>query len=152
MAKNMQKEETQKLIKIKADAMWAFTDKPNEMSGKYQIDLCNISKAAKNAIEDMNCEVKLDPEKADKGLFVTCKSARPITVLFPDGEKVDRPIGNGSKVVAVLGSYDWTFKNKKGTSLSIKKLIVTDLVEYVGADDGEVEDIDDCGVDEDEEF
>jgi hypothetical protein len=39
-------------------------------------------------------------------------------------------IGNGSRVVASVGSYDWEFKGKKGTSPSLKRLVVTDLVEF----------------------
>jgi hypothetical protein len=34
-------ENTQR-IKLKADLMWAYLDKPNDMSGKYQVDLCNL--------------------------------------------------------------------------------------------------------------
>jgi hypothetical protein len=33
----------------------------------------------------------------------------------------------------LVGSYDWTYKNKKGVSPSLIKLVITDLVEYAGA-------------------
>ena len=151
MPKATKKEDQQKLIKVRAEVMWSFTQKPNEMSGKYQVDLCNLSEKAVDAIEALGVDPRKDPEKKEKGYFVTCKSARPITVVFPDGEKFEEVLGNGSKVTAVLGTYDWTFKNKKGVSLSIKKLIVNELVEYAGAgDDDDIEDID--GDDTDEEF
>ena len=33
-------------VKVKAEIMWAFLNKPNEMSGKFQVDLCNLSDKA----------------------------------------------------------------------------------------------------------
>jgi len=33
-------------VKIKADIMWAYLDKVNDMSGKFQVDLCNLSDKA----------------------------------------------------------------------------------------------------------
>jgi len=30
-------------VKVKADIMWAYLDKVNDMSGKFQVDLCNLS-------------------------------------------------------------------------------------------------------------
>jgi len=52
-------------------------------------------------------------------------------------------VGNGSKAICMIGSYAWTYKNKKGVSPSLAKLVITDLVEYVGggsisADDEDV--------------
>jgi hypothetical protein len=40
-------------VKIKADVMWAYLVKPNDMSGKYQVDLCNLSDKAVEALESM---------------------------------------------------------------------------------------------------
>jgi len=45
-------------VKIKADIMWAYLDKPNDMSGKYQVDLCNLSDKAAGALEELGLEVK----------------------------------------------------------------------------------------------
>ena len=44
-------------VKIKADIMWAYLTKPNEMSGKYQVDLCNLSEKASEALESMGIDV-----------------------------------------------------------------------------------------------
>ena len=38
-------------VKIKADIMWAYLDRMNDMSQKYQVDLCNLSDAAVSALE-----------------------------------------------------------------------------------------------------
>jgi hypothetical protein len=37
-------------VKIKADVMWASLGKVNEMSGKFQVDLCNLSDKAAEAL------------------------------------------------------------------------------------------------------
>lgn len=143
----MQKEV--KPLKIKATVMWAFLDQRNEMSNAYQVDLCNLSKAAVDALSEMGIEAK---HKDDKGFFITAKSKNyPIEAQTTDGERIPAgtKVGNGSKVTAIVGAYSWTFKNKKGVSPSIKKLVVTDLIEYKGKDDEDAIDVDDSGSIED---
>lgn len=125
-------------VKIKADVMWAQLDKVNEMSGKYQVNLCNISEAAVVALEEMGISV---PDKEGQGRYITCKSANPIKAFDNDGvELTGVKIGNGSKAKAIITSYEWKYKNKKGVSPSLKKLVITDLVEYGG---GGIVDLDD---------
>jgi len=114
-------------LKLKADIMWANLTKPNEMSGKYQVDLCHLSSAAVNALKEMGIEAKA---KEDKGFFITCKSTQPIRAYDANGDSLDEKIGNGSKAIALIGSYAWTFKNKEGVSPSLKKLVVENLVRY----------------------
>lgn len=124
-------ENTQR-VKIKADVMWANLDKPNEMSGKYQVDLCNLSDPAVQAIESMGIPVK---QKEDKGYFITCKSNNPIKPFDKTGDVLEGiSVGNGSKAVALVGSYTWTFKNKEGVSPSLKKLVIDELVSYDDAE------------------
>ena len=123
-----------KPIKLKAEVMWAYLNERNEMSNAYQVDLCQLSKAAVDALSEMGVEAQ---HKDGKGFFINCKSKNyPIEALNPDGSRInaDIRIGNGSKVTAVVGSFDWTFKNKKGTSASLKKLVVTDLVQFMAGD------------------
>lgn len=127
-------------VKVKADVMWAQLDKVNEMSGKYQVNLCNLSEAAVVALEEMGISV---PEKEGQGRYITCKSANLIKAFDNDGvELAGVKIGNGSKAKAIITSYEWKYKNKKGVSPSLKKLVITDLVEYGGGkadlDDEEV--------------
>jgi len=119
-------------IKLKADVMWANLDTRNEMSGKYQVDLCNLSPAAAQALRDMGIEVK---NKDDKGDFITCKSNNPIRAYDSNGLELEGvSVGNGSKAIAVIGSYAWTFRNKEGVSPSLKKLAITELVSYEDGD------------------
>ena len=120
-----------KAIKIKADVFWCQHDKINEMSNKFQINLCNLSDAAVAAFEGMGISVQVgDDKKADMGKYITCKSSNPIKVYDVDGDEIAGQIGNGSKCKALVGSYDWTYKNKKGVSPALRKLVITDLVEY----------------------
>lgn len=117
-------------VKIKADVMWAYLDRKNEMSSKYQVDLCNLSTPAVKALESMGLSVR---EKEGKGFFITCKSNNPIKAYGKTGEELEgMAIGNGSKAVALIGSYEWAWKNKQGVSPSIKKLVIEDLVSYEG--------------------
>lgn len=131
-----------KRIKIKCDLYWAQLNKMNDMSGAYQVNLCNLSDAAVAALEEMGISVLEDSEKkADMGRYITCKSKnRPIKAFDVDGDEITENIGNGSKAKALVGPYEWTYKNKKGISPTLSKLVVTDLVEY--ADGGNLDDED----------
>jgi hypothetical protein len=77
------------------------------------------------------------------GNYITCKSEKPIKAYDTDGDEITELVGNASKCKALIGSYPWTYKNKKGLSPSLAKLVITDLIEYVGggalgADDEDV--------------
>lgn len=137
--------EEKKRIKIKCTLYWAQLNKMNEMSEAYQVNLCNLSDAACAALEDMGVSVLFDPEKkADMGKYITCKSkSRPIKAFDVDGDEIHEEVGNGSKATALVSTYSWVYKNKKGISPSLAKLVITDLVEYAGggsmsADDEDV--------------
>jgi hypothetical protein len=122
-------------VKIKADIMWAYLNKPNDMSGKFQVDLCNLSDKAAEALQDMGLEVKF---KEGKGKYITCKSTRPIRAYDDGGSEVEEQLGNGTKGVALVGTYSWSYQKKKGISPALKRLVVTELVEYSGAPVGEL--------------
>jgi len=134
-----------KAIKLKADLFWCQHTKINEMSGKFQVNLCNLSDAAVEALEEMGISVQVgEDKKADMGKYITCKSKnKPMKAFDVDGDEITEDIGNGSKAKALVGTYAWTYKTKKGVSASLIKLVVTDLVEYEGgggisADDEDV--------------
>lgn len=115
-------------VKIKADIMWAYLNKPNELSGKYQVDLCNLSDKAAEALEGLGLEIK---RKEGKGNYITCKSTRPILAFDDGGTAIDGAIlGNGSKAVALVGSYEWAYQRKKGVSPALRKLVITEIVQY----------------------
>ena len=117
-----------KQLKIEADLMWAFLDTPNTMSGKYQVDLCNLSKNAIKALEEIGVNVR---NKDDKGFFVTAKSKNyPISAIDEAGNAIDAKVGNGSRGIALIKPYAYKMNGKSGVGVGINKLVVTKLVEY----------------------
>ena len=123
-------------VKIKADIMWAYLTKPNEMSGKYQVDLCNLSDKATEALQDMGLDVK---SKEGKGKYITCKSTRPITIYDDGGSVLDGSVlGNGSKAVALVDAWEWQYQKKKGVSPGLKKLVITEFKAYNGTEVGDM--------------
>lgn len=128
--------ENAKPVKIKAEVQWCFHNKTNEMSNKYQVDLCNLSEGAVKALESLGLEVRSRQDKPEKGFYITAKSSIPIKIFDTDGNDLaDVAIGNGSKAVALVSSYDWTWKNKTGTSPSLKKMVIEDLQLYSSPDE-----------------
>lgn len=125
--------DTIKPVVVACDVFWAFTNKPNNLSNKYQVDLCNLSDKAVEQLEEMGLAVKNNPDKPDQGSYITPVSTRQIKFYNSAGDELTGiEIGNGSKARAVLGYYDWEFNRKKGRSPSLVKLIIDDLVEYEG--------------------
>ena len=117
-----------KPLKIEADIMWASLTTPNKMSGKYQVDLCNLSDNAIRALEDQGVNVR---NEEGKGFFVTAKSKNyPITAVSKDGSPISVKVGNGSRGVALVKPYAYKYNGKPGVSAGISKLIVTELIEY----------------------
>ena len=129
-----------KPVKIKATVMWCFHNKPNEMSGKFQVDLCNLSDNTVKALESLGLEVRKREDKPEKGFYITCKSTVPMKVFDANGSDLTNvAIGNGSTATAVVGAYSWSWKNKKGTSASLTKLVVDSLVAYDAPESEEVD-------------
>lgn len=131
-------------LKIKADVYWASLSRKNELADAYTVDLCNLSDKAVAALEEMGISVQENAEKKpEQGRYITCKSQRPIKAFDTDGDDIVEDIGNGSKAICMIGSYDWRYKNKSGRSPSLAKLVITDLVVFAGggnisADDEDV--------------
>lgn len=128
-------------ITIKATIAWAQLEEVNDMSGKFQVDLTQLSDGAVEALESAGISVNF---KEDRGSYITCKSSRPIYAKGQDGESLRGiKIGNGSLGVGVITPYSWTFKKKEGVSPSLEKLVITDLEVYE-ADDGDAPDLDEA--------
>lgn len=126
---------------IEVTLYWPNLNRVNDMSGKYQVDYGSLSKEAIKTLQDFGIEVKTDPRKKeenpDRGQFVTAKSTFPFKVLFKQGVQVVDPanIGSGSKARVKFSPYAWTFKGKKGVSVSTKVVQITELVEYTRDED-----------------
>lgn len=114
---------------------WAFVARQNEMSGKYQVDISQLTQKQVEGLSAMGVSVANKGD--DRGFYVTCKSEYPIDVYDTEGSVVrGDTVGNGSKANIVVTPYEWTFKGKKGVSLGINKVVITELNEYSSGDDG----------------
>ena len=125
-----------KPVTIKATVMWCNHNKLNEMSNKYQLELTNLSENAVKALEGIGLEVRKREDKPEKGFYITCKSVRQMDKIFDKtgASLIDVSIGNGSTGTAIVGAYDWAFKNKKGLSASLIKMTIDNLVAYDAED------------------
>ena len=119
-----------KPVKLTAEIQWAFFDKVSDMSGKYQVDLTNLSEQAVAALEAIGVAVRKREDKPEKGWFVTVKSNNPIKPVDEKGNHITALVANGSKATALVSAYQWKWKNKEGISPSLMKIVITDLKEY----------------------
>jgi len=112
---------------------WASLDEPNTLSGKYQVDLCQLNETQISALEDIGVNVRTKDD--DRGYFITAKSAKfPITPYLKEGGVYEGKVANGSKANVKAEAYEWTHAPTKrsGWAVGIKigGLTVTDLIEY----------------------
>lgn len=120
----------EKPIKFEAEVQWAFFNKKSEMSGKYQVDLTNLSDEAVKALQDVGLEPRQSETKPEKGWFLVAKSNYEIKPVDKKGNEIKDAVGNGSKAVAYVKPYEWKWQAKKGISPSLLKIIITDLKVY----------------------
>lgn len=117
-------------IKVKAKLLWPSLARVNDQSGKYQVDLTELSDKAKEALKNMGLEIR---NKEGKGDFITCKSTYPIAAYDDGGAEIDGTIvGNGTEAVVFVSYYDWKSRTGSGRSASCSRMVVTELVEYTG--------------------
>lgn len=117
------------IVPVAATIYWANLNRKNEMSGKYQVDLGNLSEKAVNALEMLG--ISVNNKGDDRANFITVKSNYPIDPEFANSDPVDSGmVGNGTKANVAIGYYDWEFRGKKGRSPSIKKMRITELHVY----------------------
>ena len=96
----------EKPVKFEAEVQWAFFTKKNEMSGKYQVDLTNLSENAVKALTDAGLEPRNREDKPEKGWFITAKSNYEIKPVDKAGNEITDAVGNGSKAVALIKQGD----------------------------------------------
>ena len=115
---------------VKGVAEWACVHSPNQLSNKYQIDICQLDKKDIKALEDSGVTVKNGSgDKAGKGSYVTAKTVRPPKIM--DAAKKEWPntimIGNGSTVKCSVTPFEWVFQKKSGVSVSLNAVMVLDF-------------------------
>lgn len=123
---------------------WANLYERNNMSGKYQVDLAELNNAQVEKLEDLGVTVR--NKNNEEGNFVTAKSKNyEIKAYDKNGDEIKgTAIGNGSKATVLFDTYSWRSPTgQKGVSVSIKKLVITDLVAYDANEalENEVEDV-----------
>lgn len=128
---------------------WANLRQRNDMSGKYQVDLCNLNEKQKEALEDAGISVRNKGD--DRGDFVTAKSKNFEIIAFDkDGLEISENvlIGNGTKANVITETYEWSHAPTKrsGVSLGIKigGLVVTGMNEYKPTVEASFEDLEEA--------
>lgn len=132
-------------INIKCELYWPNLTRKNQLADKYTVDLALLSDEAVTALEDMG--LKVNNKGDERGYYITCKSNNKYRAFHPDGKEVlivdrtpldesDDPqmgvtVANGSKAKCLVSFYDWEYMKKKGRSPTLRRMIISDLVEYV---------------------
>ncbi len=123
-------------VKIKATVSFPSFTRPDNMSGKYSVQLGNLSTAAVEKLEELGMSPKFKEDSYNRGQFIECKSKFPIdnskfkTVIDSQGLPIDPDtVGPGSKVEVLLKTYDWSMGGKTGVGARIVKLVVTELAQ-----------------------
>ena len=126
---------------------WANLRERNDMSNKYQVDLCNLNDEQVKAFKAAGVTPRSRDD--DRGLFVTAKSSNyPIIAYRDSGEEIHDKVANGTIANVVCETYDWSHAptKRKGTGVGIKigGLIVTDLKVYNPTNDVSFNDLEDA--------
>lgn len=118
------------------ELFWPQLYERNKLSGKYQVDLANLTDDQISKIEETGVNVRNKDD--ERGNFVTCKSSNyEITPYDKNGEVIPATIkvGNNSRANLMVKPYSWKSPTgQSGISLGIVKLVVTDLVKYEAPD------------------
>lgn len=126
---------TPKVLLKDVTLMWAALDNKNDMSGKYQVDLTNLSPDDCEKLQGLGLAIKTRADRPEKGAFITPKSLYPIVPLDKSNAPIKATVGNGTKADVLLSYYIPKRKppGAPDRSPTILKLTVTDLIEYIPA-------------------
>lgn len=133
-----------KPVKVSAQLFYSqdmtkINKKFDEDNTKYSCTIGKLSAKACDALEELGIKIK---NKDPMGSYINAKSTYPWELCDEDGDEVDmKKLGNGTKVIAVISSYEHKLSKKHGNAASVVKMVVTEFVEYDGGD----------GMDDDEE-
>ena len=83
----------------------------------------------------------------DRGYYITCKSNNKYRAFKPDGSELlikgrtptsedDDPemgvvVANGSEATCLVTYYEWEYMKKKGRSPSLRRMVISNVVEYM---------------------
>ena len=117
-------------VVVKGKAYWTKLNVKDEMSGKYQMDIGNLSDEAVKALESHGVQPK--NKEDEREWFVTARTKYTVPVINSDKEEMNGTlIGNGSEVKVKIGfNKDHPMVSQYGTSMYLNKVMVTNLVTY----------------------
>jgi len=131
-------------INLKCQLYWPSLTSKNQLADKYTVDLALLSDEAVTVLEDMG--LKVNNKGDDRGYYITCKSNNKYRAFHPDGEEIlikgrtplsedDNPdmgvvVANGSEAKCLVGFYDWEYMKKKGRSPTLRRMVISNVVEY----------------------
>lgn len=123
-----------KFLKVHGKAYWACVHRPNELSGKYQVDIALTDNKLINELKELGLNVKESND--ERGNYITAKSNFPIKVVDSAVNAIPDTvlIGNGSKIIASIKAYPYNFKGREGVGAGLQGLQVVELVEYGNSD------------------
>lgn len=136
-----------KPVKISGELFWNqwmsnFNKAFNEANDRYECTIGNISDDDAAKLTSLGIKVK---HKDAMGNFIVAKSKFLFNPADENGVEVPTDVlGNGSKCVAIVGSYTHRMSAKFGNAPAIKKLIVTEVKTYVPADASEAKEEDEA--------
>jgi len=126
---------------IKCKLKWAHLSKPNEQSGRFQVDCTNLDKKTQAAIKAIGLEASLRDGATKKnpdtevGIFITPKANQKVPVMDSKlkqlPEDMLKVIGNGSTAMVALHAYPAP-KSDAGVACGLSEIQILDLVEYEG--------------------
>lgn len=130
-------------IKIEGELMFPCIDEVNEMSGKYQINVANLSTADRKKLEEVGLKPKHGKDKVNAsgepapkpewGWYIVAKTgSRPRVTNGDLTEMTDEErsrLGKGSKVCAVVNAYEYNHKQSgnSGIACGLNIVQVTEL-------------------------
>lgn len=117
---------------VKCNLHWAKLDRVDDMSGKYGVQLSNLSDAAVNALAAWEVDVKERQDKPEYGRYIKCASKFEIVAVDENDQPVKGYVGNGSEAIVKLKRREWTYMKKTGVATDIQKLTITKLVNKDG--------------------
>lgn len=120
-------------VVVHGKIMWAHLDKENEMSGKYQLDICQLDDADAKLLEAAGLDVKEGGEKKPThGRYVTPKATRQVTVVDANKDAWDDlgNIGNETEAKVCIRAYDYNYNGKKGVAAGLQAVQVLNHVKY----------------------
>ena len=131
-------------VNLKCQLFWPNLTMKNQLANKYTVDLALLSDEAVTALEDMG--LKVNNKGDERGYYITCKSNNKYRAFKTDGEELlikgrtplddeDDPdmgvvVANGSEAKCLVGYYDWEYMKKKGRSPTLRRMVISNVVEY----------------------